>query len=369
MAEAGAKDIIILGSDVPKSNPFEDSYGYTAFARQIAKAILVTPSPQGLVMAVHGPWGAGKSTLLNFVKCHLEETKEDSPILVIDFNPWWFNDKNHLVNQFLSTFQSSLKLAPSALQKVGDIMAKYSDALAATATTSAGAPWASKIVAWLLSKLNIKTEDIPQLKSKIAKALFESNTRVLFLIDDIDRLSPDEIRELFKAIKAIADFPNVIYLLSFDRDVVQLALNKSLGIDGASYLEKIVQVPFSLPSIDKILLRQQLFTNLSRVLESFPDIKFDEVYWHNVYVDGLDLFIEKPRDVVRLTNIFCVTFPPVAGEVNVVDFIALEFLRIFAPQVYETIRDNMDMFAGHSRQNRDAEDPLLVFHNTWLRNI
>ena len=46
------------------------------------------------------------------------------------------------------------------------------------------------------------------------------------MIDDIDRLQPDELCDLFKAIKGVGDLPNVIYLLAFDHEMVAQTLTK-----------------------------------------------------------------------------------------------------------------------------------------------
>lgn len=362
-------EIISLGSDIPKSTPEEDALGYAPFARQIAKAIRTTPSPQGLIMAIHGPWGSGKSTLLNFVKHELSSLPDNEKVIVVDFNPWWFNDKNHLVGQFLGRFHSALKLDPNALQRIGNLMGEYNTALATTAATSLSVPWAAGGVAWLLGKFRAKTQDVPELKAKIAAVLKNFERRILFVVDDIDRLTPDEIRELFKVIKALADFPNVVYLLSFDRHVVHLALEKALGVDGAAYLEKIVQVPFSLPSVDRGRLRKLFFKNMDALLTICVGNKFDSSYWQNVYLEGIDQFILKPRDVVRLTNALFVSYPAVAGEVNFADFVALESLRVFEPRMYELVRDNREMFAGHSDQNRDPADSTRQFHDAWLSDL
>jgi predicted KAP-like P-loop ATPase len=378
-----------LGSDTPKTSPSDDAYGYAAFAEQIAEAILKTPSPNGLVMAINGQWGIGKSTLLNFIKHQLNSKRtvqeqnlvkkvwfrffprqsDEEQVLTIDFNPWWFSDKDHLAAQFTASFMSALKLEPTAVRKLGDLMAKYSTGLATTATTSMGVPWALKPVAAFLSWFKIKKEELPQLKKNIAKALKDSNFRVLFVIDDIDRLTPDEIREVFKVIKALADFPNVIYLLSFDRDVVASALGTSLKINGASYLEKIVQVPFTLPLIDKPRLRKHLFDNLNDLLGAFSNTRFEKVHWENVYFDGIDRLIEKPRDVVRLTNALFVSYPALAGEVNAVDFIAMEAIRVFEPILYEAIRNNREHYGGHAKQNRDIEEPVRKFHDSVLEKL
>ena len=61
------------------------------------------------------------------------------------------------------------------------------------------------------------------------------------IIDDIDRLTPQEILAVFQLVKATADFPNVTYLLVYDEVAVSSAL-ESANFDAQGYLEKIVQV-------------------------------------------------------------------------------------------------------------------------------
>jgi len=361
---------ITIGSDAPQTDPANDAFGYAPFAQRIAGAVCKTPSPQGLVMAIHGPWGVGKSTLLNFVKYDLARLPNDDKPIVIDFNPWWFSSREHLASQFLSQFRAKLLRESEILRTIGDKMADYGTAIGTTIAGTYGIPWMDKPIGFLLKFLKPKPKDIPALKADISMALQKANQRFVFVIDDIDRLAPNDISELFKVIKALADFPNVSYLLSFDRKVVADALHASLGVDGEAYIEKIVQAPFSLPTIDRLRLRQRLFVELDRILESLPLPNFDQTYWGNVYYDGLDHYVNKPRDIIRIINALRVTYPAVAGEVNPVDFIALEFLRVFEPEVYGAICVNRDMFAGHAERNyRQSVEPEKAFHESWLAQI
>lgn len=360
---------IKMGSDAPQTDPAHDAFGYAPFARRIADAVRKTPSPHGLVIAIHGPWGAGKTSLLNFVKYYLTLT-EDDQLIIIDFNPWWFSSKEQLAAQFLSQFRTKLIRESELLRKAGDAMAEYAGTIGKAVSLTYGIPWLDKLIGPILKLLKRKQREVPELKREIADALRNEGRRIVFFIDDIDRLAPDEIRELFKVIKALADFPNVIYILSFDRKIVADALRAALGIEGEAYLEKIVQAPFSLPVVDRLRLRKKLFVELDEILESWPLPKFDQTHWGNVYFDGLEHYIEKPRDIVRVLNALSVTYPAVAGEVNPVDFIALEFLRVFEPEVYGTIRDNKDMFAGNSDSGyRNNNEPEKAFHKTWLEKI
>jgi predicted KAP-like P-loop ATPase len=72
----------------------------------------------------------------------------------------------------------------------------------------------------------------------------------------------------------------VTYLLAFDREVAIKAIEAESGLPGERYLEKIIQVPFHLPPIDKVALRRALFASLDEMLSSVPDkLGFDQGYW------------------------------------------------------------------------------------------
>lgn len=343
---------IDLRSDVPLANPSDDEYGFASFASQLASAIIANQSPQGLVLAIHGKWGSGKSSLLNFIKFDLNHLPESERPVVVDFNPWWFEGRDQIAAQLLEQFAAQLPDRLKYLRPVALALGKYSKQLASVAAVSSGHAWIKVPLDWLIQKITgskffAKKTDIPQIKEEVSKAIKSSGKRFVFFVDDIDRLTPDETRDLFRAVKALADFPGVIYVLSFDRTEVAKSLSAALKMDGDAYLEKIVQAPFHLPAVDRNLLNRRLFKGLDSIIESKPlPFGFDQSRWTSIYYDGLDRFIEKPRDIVRILNTMSVTYPPLSGEVNAVDFIALEFLRVFHPEVYRSIRDGKDFFCG-----------------------
>jgi predicted KAP-like P-loop ATPase len=194
------------------------------------------------------------------------------------------------------------------------------------------------------------------LKEKIATLLIEQNKKILVIIDDIDRLNSEEIRQIFRVIKAVADFPNIIYLLAFDKTVAVEALKSTQGISGEDYLEKIVQVPFELPIPDKYSLRNLLLKKINIILGETPIKLFDENYWWRIYLDGIEPFIDTPRDIVRLMNTLSVTYPLVKGDVNPVDFVAIETIRVFCPVIYDLIRKNEKMFITSTDVNERLFD-------------
>lgn len=341
-----------LGSDLPLVNPAEDAFGYAPFAAQLAAAIVGNNSPQGLVLAVHGKWGSGKSTLLNFIKHDLTQLPEERRPIVVDFNPWWFEGREQIASQLLAEFSSQLPDRLQFARQTAILIGKYSKEIAGAAATVSGHAWISMPVAWLAERIPklkafVETKGVPGLKRKVAEALRKTGRRFVFFIDDIDRLTPDEARDFFRAIKALADFPEVVYVLFFDRDEVAKALSAALQMDGEKYLEKIVQAPFHLPAVGKEQLHNKLFSGLDAILDSKPQpFPFDRTRWAEVFSTGLDHFIRKPRDIVRVLNAVSVSYPPLVGEVNPVDLIALEFLRVFEQGAYDSIREARTFFSG-----------------------
>lgn len=230
-----------------------------------------------------------------------------------------------------------------------------------------------KLVEAGTKRLATKPKDVPALKKALSDLLLEKKKRVLVVIDDIDRLAPDEVRQLFTVIKALADFPYVTYLLAFDREVAATAINEQTGLPGERYLEKIIQVPFELPRPDRTALRQALFKRLDAVMAATPEGRFDSMHWNNIFHSGLDPLITVPRDVVRLTNVLSATYSAVVGEVNAVDFIAIEALRVFLPSVYDAIRTAPGEFTGYARLSGydagEVKQRAQAFHESWLKTV
>nr|WP_256332569.1 P-loop NTPase fold protein [Stutzerimonas stutzeri] len=323
------------------------------------------------MLALYGPWGSGKSTVLTYVQHFLEQRPENEQPVLVKFNPWWFSGQENLARAFLGQLQAVLPARSEKFKQLGDLLADFAEGVGGLIDLTGVSGGAGGLIGKLLGQAKRKPKDVPALKDSITGILQKAGKRILVIIDDIDRLTPEETRQLFTVIKALADFPNVIYLLAFDRDVAAQAIEQQSGLPGERYLEKIIQVPFELPPVDRVALRTALFRRLDEILGDVPEGSFDQSYWTNVYHDGIDALIQVPRDVVRFTNTLAVTYPAVRGEVNAVDFIALEALRVFLPGLYDVIRTNPDRFSGHSRDSRYGADERTkeAFHTGWAQAL
>src|SRR5690606_11402382 len=102
-------------------------------------------------------------------------------------------------------------------------------------------------------------------------------------------------------------------------------------------------------------LDQMFFGHLNRILDPIDDAAFDKTRWGNLYRGGLSTLLRTPRDVIRFANSLMVSYPAVRGEVDVIDFVAMEALRVFAPRVHQAIALHPDRFTGHDINGHDAE--------------
>jgi predicted KAP-like P-loop ATPase len=358
----------MLSADKPLLEPQEDQLGYALFARHLAFSLTKMVPAEGFVVAIYGPWGSGKTTLLNFLFHYFKQATLSEQPIIVPFNPWWFSGHEKLAKHFFDQLQASLATSEVDLSVLQGRIAEFAD-MVSELPASIHIPYISiGKIAVEFTPMKSSVKNVIKLKMEIAEELRKQSRRIFVTVDDIDRLNPEEIRQLFGIIKSVADFPNVVYLLTFDKKVVIEALRESQGISGENYLEKIVQFPFELPLPDRSSLFRLLFARLEDIMAGTPEGLFDQTYWGNVFMRGIEHFVSTPRKINLLTNTLSVTYPAVQGEVNPVDFIGIETLRIFCPEAYNMIRTYPEKFTGREWVASKIEQ-LRTFQNSWIAQI
>lgn len=192
---------------------------------------------------------------------------------------------------------------------------------------------------------------LAEIKRMLAADMAKLKRPLLVVIDDIDRLTTDEIREVFQLVKANADFPNLIYLLMFDREIVAGALNSVAGGRGREFLDKIVQVPFHVPQPAVGRVHKVLLDGLDAHLrDSGFGERWETQRWSRVWPGRLALYFTNLRSVYRFLGSFSFQVSQMRNgrtfELNPLDLIVLETLRLFEPAVYEALHARREVLTG-----------------------
>lgn len=341
----------MLSPDLPIAKLEEDGLNRGSFAESLAKTLVQYSFPSSLTIGLYGEWGSGKTSLLNMVFENVERI--DDGVVVLRFNPWLCSDPKQLVTQFFKQMATAIKLKKRAADKAWELIDQYADILGATSVI----PVAGEIVAAFTKVLTKKAEeetkeqtnDLQESKNQIIKKLKDEKIKIIVSIDDIDRLSEEEIVAVFQLVKSLADFPNTIYVLAFDYDVVVRALGKVQHGDGKEYLEKIVQVPFEIPvpNIDDI--HEALFSKLNGILGDIPEEDWDKETWAKLFQQGIKNYIRSIRDVIRYTNVFSLKYELLKNETSAADLLGLTCLQVFEPTVYSKLPSYKDILCGEKR--------------------
>ena len=338
-------------SEKPIISKEHDLLGRAKVASYLAKEIEHYKNKDSLTIGIVGKWGSGKTSFINMV---LENFKENDKYIVIKFNPWNISSRKQLISDFFLQLSNNIKKENKSDKIIGTIgkslgtLSKFFKPLGLIPPFSllgTIGDITEKVSEFINEYLEAEKEDLETLKDNINQELEDLDKKLLIVIDDIDRLCDEEIREIFQLVKSIANFKNTIYLLSYDREIAIEALNKTQQGKGEEYLEKIVQVPLVLPYISKSNL-DKIFINRLNISINIPDEEYDNEYFSEIYYNGLAENFENLRDIERYMNVFSLGINLAREELNINDYIAITLIKVFESDLYEYIKNNKDYFSG-----------------------
>jgi predicted KAP-like P-loop ATPase len=295
-------------------------------------------------------------------------------IKVIRFSPWWLSGTEAITAAFFSDLEAAIEKtgaqqALAAFQHVAKRVLRFGK----VAQTAADAvlPGSGKAVEGITGVVEsfMPGEDIATQHQRVADLLEQAGHRFLVLVDDIDRLAPDEAIQVFKLVKSVGQLPNVLYVLAFDRELAEKVVSERYPSEGPHYLEKIVQAAFEVPAVTPEDLREAFLAEANATCPAKEGE--DPVRVMNIMLGLVTPLLKSPRDLKRLIGMLQVTWPAVSTEVDRADFIAMEALRLFRPAVYTAIRANPERLTGgaSSSASRPARDLAAEYDEFLLREV
>ena len=350
----------------------EDLLGRAKVANELSREIKSYKNEDSLTIGIVGKWGSGKTSFINMI---LENFEENDDYIIIKFNPWNISSRKQLISDFFLQLSNNIEKKGSneiigAIGKSLGTLSKFFKPLGfipPLSVLSTIGDITEKASEFINEYVESEKEDLKSLKDNINNKLTNLNKKIIIVIDDIDRLCDEEIREIFQLVKSIADFKNTIYILSYDREIVTKALDKTQQGKGEEYLEKIVQVPLVLPYISKNDL-DKIFINRLNIIINIPDEEYDNSYFSEIYYNGLAENFENLRDIERYMNVFSLGINLAKEELNINDYIVITLIKVFEPDLYEYIKNNKEYFSGTKFDeflNKDKKEILTELERIY----
>lgn len=281
-----------------------DLLNYDPIVKTICTVILGS-GEEPITIGVHGDWGAGKSSVLKMLEKSLENEED---VLCATFNGWLYQEfedaKIALLESLLQSIEDKRpkegipEKARALLKrvnwlKVGKLSLKYGTPIASTLLT--GVPIPPSLFSFFspkksedknengdqaaglnaeemlegLSSIIRPPDDKPQVTAQIEcfrndfkKLLDDSKiSRLVVLVDDLDRCLPPTTIETLEAIRLFLFIPKTAFVIAADEYMIRYAVSQhypqlpetlseaQTSSYSQNYLEKLVQVPFRLPSL------------------------------------------------------------------------------------------------------------------------
>lgn len=246
--------------DLPVDTP---KLGFEKYVDALAAAVL-GGTPARYTIGLYGPWGTGKSSILQALENRL--LISETPPLVVRFDAWRHERVENVMLPFLWKIQEAVKSSEADnASSTSKNLAKDNAKKAASAISRLIRGMEFAAVGGLFSIKMSETMGLTSQKEEVQPNRTEAYMdglnqlqvlgeniagRIVVLIDDLDRCSPDRVVELIEAVRLLMDVEGFVFVLAIDYEVLLDAIrHKYQHADAEKFIEKIVQVPFWIPSL------------------------------------------------------------------------------------------------------------------------
>ena len=303
-------------TDKPIENNSEDKLKMSRYGNVLSNFIKASDTP--LTVGLQGEWGTGKTSMLYML---LEHFKSEN-IATSWVNTWeysMFRSPGETTPAILKGMLTNLKLSCESEgkwtieEKSKDSVKKVFKFLGNVANQVISNQTGVDIKGATDNEdASREQAEIAEIKKEIAliitKLIEDTNNeyqKVVFLVDDLDRIPPEQAVEVLESLKNLFDVPYCVFVLAIDYDVVVKGLESKFGKkteenerEFRSFFDKIIQVPFSMPT-GTYDMRNLLSEKLISLNIEIPDDLIDS--YSNVvkYTIGYN-----PRSLKRYINSF-----------------------------------------------------------------
>ena len=393
--------LLSILSDQPAD---EDQLGFDPYALTLAEIVAARGTRTPLTIGVFGDWGRGKTSLMRMVQRELEEDPDpEIPVRTVWFNAWLYSRERALWRALISRVIDGARGFLGQNQEALDTLARLESRIYGAAAPAgghlvlptgalAGLEGAALPPLMGLELLRRQAQragdedgarrlagfaaDVEQSEARtrrdqiaalddfrrefedLSEKCIVDRGRLVVFVDDLDRCLPDRAVEVLEAVKLFLDVPGCVFLLGIAREVIEEGIRVRYRdyetMDGAQYLEKIIQIPFSLPPIAP----EAVEAYVQEVSEAgLPDPRCEQVF-----AVGLD---PNPRRIKRTLNIFLLLWRLARNHKDLREVIKpvrlakIVIIQQYHPDLFELIAEGPHYLIDLERRFREGEEERL----------
>ena len=254
-------------TDKPIAKLEQDSLNIQKYSNSLSKFIKNSDTP--ITIGLQGEWGTGKTSLMSLLLENFNNSGEGREIATSWVNTWeysLFKGASETTPAVLSGMLEKLRDENQDIWTIKDVAAdkvkkatKFLSGLANQVIANQTGINIKDAASDSFTEKNVaQIVEIKNLITSIINELIEHNDnkiqKVVFFVDDLDRIPPTDAVEVLEALKNIFDIPNCVFILAIDYDVVVKGLESKFGPktkenerEFRSFFDKIIQVPFTMP--------------------------------------------------------------------------------------------------------------------------
>ena len=347
-------------TDTPISKHMDDMFNMGSLVTRIVNYIAFTDVKESAFsIGLTGEWGDGKTSLMKLIEEEIKKSHQD--FIVIHFNPRKSKKADFIQEDFLESIKENLSKYHAGIDHTID---KYAVSLDIIPNLP---PLLLKIMEFLRISFD-KERDIQY--DKLTRAINDINRRIVILIDDLDRLTGEELVEVMKVIGTNGAFPNMVFLTSFDKCYVNTVLNNylNLGIQQRNYTDKYFTVEVRVPLHPSFRMLNYLISIfVSACKNGFILLDHSQIEQRTRNLSKYIIHrLHTIRDVKRFANQFLYDYAEIQKDVDFGDYLLLEMIKYKYPEDFEALYRFRYIHRGQASMLTPSSNDLLYINKELL---
>lgn len=273
------ENINFLYKDEAINSVENDAWGMNSYVSGLKEYILSCDSP--MTISIQGDWGTGKTSMMNMLKEALQGESE-TIARIVEINAWaysQFNAGNNLAFNFLvaivnEVIKNNSEINGESIKKNDGEKPQLSlyklvkglGTIGAVAVDSLVGNRAGDLVESLVKNFDVEDFSIGKIKEDfkdIIAPITSGGKKVVFLVDDLDRLQPGKAIEILEMLKNFLDVEGCVFVLAIDYQIVEQGTRDKYGdiLDSdkaRKFFDKIIQVPFNIPYPEETTIKSYI---------------------------------------------------------------------------------------------------------------